>query len=522
MLKSIQRFLTGTLLLLLFLFLGYRALQYWLAQDQLPTGLTIADVDVGGLDREEAATRIRQVYSTPLVLQHQSEQVAIDPADAGFALDLDQMLAEAEAYRDQLTFWQGYVQFLLGRVLDPTQIPLQATYDQTALRQQIETVAAYLDKPATLPQLQVAEGNYTPGEPGYVTDVEASLPLAEKALFQAKPEARQVTLVLQVQEPEELNIHVLEEQLRREVDRAKARGYFGSVFVMDLQTGEEVSINADVVLSGLSILKIAIFIAAYRALDQPPNEYEQQLFYSTAVQSSNYGANQLLHIVAGENNTYEGAAQLTEFVQRLGLVNTFMAIPYDAAFVPTRPQTYVTPANSLPNTSTKPDIARQTTAEDVGTLLSMLYYCAKGGGTLLALFPGEITPEECQAIIDVMILNVEGNLIRLGVPENVPVSHKHGWGDNLTHGDAGIVFSPGGDYVIVTYLHQTEGFIISDITFPILWELSRLTYNYFNYTDPYLDDPMVRAEAAALEREQSLATATAQALAAEATATPEP
>lgn len=522
MLKSIQKFLTGILLLLLLLFLGYRALQYWLAQDELPKGLAIAGVDVGGLNEEEAAAQVQQVYSAPLVLHHKAEQVAINPADAGFALDMELMLAEAEAYKAQLTPWQGYVQFVLGRSLEPANIALQATYDQAALRQQIETIASYLDKPATLPQLVVAQGDYKPGEPGYVTDIEASLPLAEKALFQTKPEARQVNLVLQTQEPEELTIHVLEEQLRREVERAKSLGLFGSVFVMDLQTGEEVSINADVVISGLSILKIAIFIAAYRALDQPPNEYEQGLFYSTAVQSSNYGANQLLHIVAGENNTYEGAAQLTEFVQRLGLVNTFMAIPYDADFVDTRPRTYVTPANSRPDIPTTPDIARQTTAEDIGTLLSMLYYCSKGGGTLLAVYPGEITPEECQAIIDLMILNTEGNLIRLGVPENVPVSHKHGWGDNLTHGDAGIVFSPGDDYVIVTYLHQNEGFILSDVTFPILWELSRLTYNYFNYTDPYLDDPMIRAEAAALEREQALATATAQAVAAEATATPEP
>lgn len=522
MLKSIQKLLTGILLMLLLLFLGYQALQYWLAQDQLPSGLTIAGIDVGGLNQEEAAAQIQQVYNAPLVLHHQSEQVAITPAEVGFALEMEPMLAEATAYQSQLTFWQGYIQFVLGRPLEPATIPLQASYDQAALREQLEIVAAYLDKPATLPRLLVAEGDYEPGQPGYVTDIEASLPLAETALFQSKPEARQVNLVLQTQEPEELSIHVLEEQLRREIERARSHGLFGSVFVMDLQTGEEVNINADVVMSGLSILKIAIFIAAYRALDQAPNEYEQELFYSTAVESSNYGANQLLHIVAGENNTYEGASQLTQFVQRLGLVNTFMAIPYDAAFVDTRPQTYVTPANSQPTIPTNPDIARQTTAEDMGTLLSMLYYCSKGGGALLAIYPDEITPTECQAIIDLMVLNVEGNLIRLGVPENVPVSHKHGWGDNLTHGDAGIVFTPGGDYVIVTYLHQNEGFIIPDNSFPILWELSRLTYNYFNYTDPYLDDPMIRAEAAALEREQALATATAQALEAEAPATPEP
>jgi beta-lactamase class A len=413
---------------------------------------------------------------------------------------------------------------VIGRSLDPIEIGLQAGYDRQALQEQIENVAAYLDKPASAPQLVAGAGDYTPGEPGYVTDIEASLPAVEMALFQPIAEDRQADLVLQTQAPIELNLSVLESQLRREIE--KAEGMTGSVFIMDLQTGEELGINADVVQSGLSILKIAIFLEAYRALDRPPNEYEEGLFYDTAVRSSNFAANLLLHVIAGEENTYQGAAVLTESLKRLGRVNTFMAIPYDAAFVATRPETYITPANSVPNILTNPDTARQTTAEDIGTLLSMIYYCAQGGGTLMAVYPGEITADECQSIIDLMVQNTEGNLIRLGVPEDVPVSHKHGWGDNLTHGDAGIVFSPGGDYVIVTYLHQPSGFIISDDSFPILWEISRLTYNYFNFTDPYLGDPQARAEEAAAELAAEQATATAQAVEAgepaAVEATPEP
>jgi len=50
-----------------------------------------------------------------------------------------------------------------------------------------------------------------------------------------------------------------------------------------------------------------------------------------------------------------------------------------------------------------------------------------------------------------------------------------------------------------------------------LWELSRLTYNYFNFEDPYLGDPKVRAEAAAAELANEQATATAQAIEAETT-----
>ena len=273
----------------------------------------------------------------------------------------------------------------------------------------------------------------------------------------------------------------------------------GSVFVMDLQTGEEVSINADVAMSGLSIIKIAIILETYRALDFAPSPDHAKLISETAVLSGDYSANLLLDVVAGQDNAYLGADILTESMQRLGLLNTFIITPYEE---PSRPgkTTLLTPANSNPALWTDPDNAMQATAEDIGTLLAMIYRCANGGGTLLAVYPGQLTPQECQAIVDVLVLNTEGNLIRYGVPETVPVSHKHGWAGN-THGDAGIVLSPGGDYVLVEYLSQPlTDWLVIDLSFPILREVSRATYNYFNFDDPNLEDPATRAEREALAR----------------------
>jgi hypothetical protein len=67
----------------------------------------------------------------------------------------------------------------------------------------------------------------------------------------------------------------------------------------------------------------------------------------------------------------------------------------------------------------------------------------------------------------------------------VRVSHKHGWSFN-EHGDAGIVYSPGGDYVIYTLLAQPENdWLMSEYSFPILREISRSAYNYFNPDEPY-------------------------------------
>ena len=509
MLKAIQRFLVILLLIVGLLILGYQAFLYSLVRDKLPTGMVVANVDVGGLSRDDAAAALTRQYLAPITLYHLDSEVDINPQDVGFNLDVDAMLDQAEAARGDLPFWEGFLEYLVKRSFAATDIRLIAFHDQVALQAQLQNVASLLDRPATAPQLRLGAGaTYQPGETGYVTDVEASLPAAEMALYQSAPEERQVELVIEHQEAADLNMDVLEAQLTQVMTNDGA-GLVSSVFIMDLETGEELSINGSEAVSGLSILKIAIFVETYRALDGPPNEYVQGLFYETAVQSSNFSANLLLHEIAGEANTYQGAALLTESMARLGLVNTFMAIPYGAPAVSTRPSTYTTIANSEPNLLLQPDTAMQSTAEEIGTLLSMIYHCANGGGALLAVYPGEITPQECQAIIDLMVLNDEGNLIRFGVPENVRVSHKHGW-DEVTHGDAGIVFSPNKDYVIVEYLHFPDGdFLLHDFSFPILRQFAQLTYNYFNFEEPYTENVVDRAIREAEAREAAAAAAEA-------------
>lgn len=481
MLRAIRRFLftliliVGTLYLLLEAFLYYRSL------DKFPTGMTVADVSVAGLVRDEAATILIEQYMQPVAIYHRDERVAVDPRELGFMLDVEQMLAEAEAAKAPDDFLTGYLEYLLGRALEPTQVPLQATHDEVVMRQRLETVASFLDQPAVAPQLLVESETLQAGRDGFVADIDASLPDVTQALY--SPTMREAHLVIREEKAPERSLLLLEDVIRNLVDSFDG---FASIFVMDLETGEEFGINADVAVSGLSILKIPIFVEAYSVLDQPPNPIVEAWFYETAVQSSNFAANQLLHVAAGENNTYKGADVFTEGMRNLGLLNTFIAVPYDAPEVAHRPNTYVTPANARTDVNAFPDISRQTTAEEIGTLLSWLYYCSEGtGGALLAARAGKITPAECKAIVDVLKLNVEGNLIRFGVPEDVDVSHKHGW--NFTdHGDAGIVYSPNRDYVIYMYLSQPgSDWLEPNYSFPIMREISRAVYNYFNYDVPY-------------------------------------
>jgi beta-lactamase class A len=455
----------------------------------LPPGSKIADVDVSGLTQESAIERVTEAYATPVYLYHKVEHVELEPVNVGFALDVEGMMVEAQQQLASREEWISFASFVLNRPLQAIKVPLKASHDAAGLEAMIQSVAEFLDEPAQPPQMLTRDGQVRGGSSGFVTDVAASVDSAEAALY--RPHDRVAQMVIVEEQPPEMSLELL-----AEVIRTKLQGFdgLGSIFIMDLETGEEIGINADVAMSGLSILKIAIFVEAYRAMDSPPNDYQEQLLLDTATRSSNFGANLLLHEVAGENNTYKGADILTESLHELGLVNSFMAVPYDATPPAYRQTTYVTPANSTGEALTQPDETMQSTAEDIGTLLSMIYYCAKGGGPLLAIYPDELSPDECQAIIDLMVLNEEGNLIRYGVPEGTPVSHKHGWA-RATHADAGIVYSPGGDFVIVEYLDQPGDWLLADVSFPILREIARAAYNYFNMDDPYYGNPLADVEA---------------------------
>ncbi len=481
--------ITLTLLLMAGLgFLSYQLFLYHQARDTFPTGMRVGGLDVSGLTPEETAEKLREHYLSPIAIFHHSDRIEMEVDEVGFEIDVDRMVAEAEqAYQEQ-NYWVGFFYHTIGWTWEPVTIPLRATHDPEKLRQIIEMIAGFLDQPGQSPQIMAETAVFEPGEGGFVTDVDASLPLVEKALYD--PEERRADLVIVEQEAPEMNFDLLEAVI---LNQLKSFDGMGSIFVMDLETGDEIRINSDVALSGLSILKIGIFAEAYRHLELPLNEYHEQIFTDTAVHSSNYAANLLLHVIAGEDNTYKGADIFTESMWRLGLENTFMAVPYDATIPSHRHTTYTTPANSRTDITTHPDPTMQTTADDIGSLLAMIYYCSKGGGTLLAVYPDEITPEECQAIIDLMVLNEEGNLIRFGVPNDVPVSHKHGWA-HATHADAGIVLSPGGDYVLVEFLHQSGDWLQSSVSFPILREISRAVYNYFNPDEPYVGDALWEEE----------------------------
>ena len=483
------------LLLLLFLLCGAYALReayfYMLVRKTLPVGTTIGNVSVAEMSLEDAGKKVAEAYAEPIVF-HSSvsdQEVALPPQEFGFQLGLGEMLALTEQKQSEVTWWEGYLSYLVQRPLRPISVDLIASHDDSKLTDVSKIVGDMLSDPPIEPHIDPDTVTFVKGTSGYSADYQLASPIVISALYSLSD--RNIEYPLIYQEAPAFDMQMLQAVLQKYL---KSYGdLVGSLFIKNLQTGEEINLNGDLAVSGTSVVKIAIMLEVYRALDKAPNFDQQKLLNETAIHSGNYSANLLLDIVAGEDNAYLGVDILTESMHKLGLQNLFIVTPYEE---PARPErsTLVTPANSVPDLITDPDPSMQATAEDVGILLSMIYDCSHGGGALIALYPDQLTPTECQSLIDLMAQDMDGNLIRYGVPHTTVVSHKHGWAGN-THGDAAIVFSPNGDYVLVEYVTQpSTDWLIADYSFPLLREISRIVYNYFNFDQPYLGDPLTEKE----------------------------
>jgi beta-lactamase class A len=476
------QWLVMTVIVASIVFLLFKIYQYGTVRQYLPAGLTVAGVDVGGLSRDQAAALLTSRYlDAEVILYHGEQSIAINPSDdAEFKLDLDTMLNQADFQRDQQDFWAGFWGFLWQRPIEVEMVELRATHNPASLQRTLETIATSFDNPAQPPQPVPATLSFQYGEPGVRTDVTASIDEVVSALY--RPTRREAHLTLRASDAQRPEIALLGNLLVNHIQNARFQGVT-SVFILDLGTGEEVRIEAGQAMSGIDLLKVPIVVEAFRLLDNEPTPTQLGLITDTLTTTEPEGAIALLNMIAGQENPHLGAQLTTESLWRLGLRNSFIATPY------AQPErgvvTYDTPANNSPDRVTNPDSAIQTTAEDIGTLLAMLYYCAEtGGGALRAAYPVELTQAECQQIITLMQQNRIGSLIEQGVPPDTPVAHRHGWSGD-THADAGIIFSPGGDYVLVEIFHQPD-WLPWDQSSPLMADISRATYNYFNFDSPFL------------------------------------
>jgi hypothetical protein len=434
--------------------------------------MTMTDLSVGGLTRDEAFNGLEVAFAAPVEVIYQGESLTLSPDNVEFRFNIDQTAANLDTALAARSGVDGFIAHVLRRPSNPVAVPVAVTYSEERLDGYLARVARQYDHPPQAPVPLPNNLTFRAGLPGYELDVEASRVVLARALVSTKN--RRVELVAQTKDSPPLEIGVLGEMIQSLVDSHP--NVIPGIFVKDLETGDELSINADVAFSGLSVLKIAVMEETYRALEAPLNlEVTDWVSDSLGATSSNFKANLLLRDVIGDGSGYQGAENLTASMNYLGLRNTFMVAPYDADC----PYSITTPANSRADINTRPDICMQTTPLDIGLLLEMIYQCSQDGGALKVAYPDAFTAEECGEMLAWLTRNEFDNLIEAGLPEGTVVAHKHGFGDGGPHADAGIVFSPGGDFVLIVYLDSPQYLEWAESS-ELVASIARATYNYFN------------------------------------------
>lgn len=481
---------SAILLLILATFLAISSLiSYSRQRNSYPTGMTIAGLPVGGLDPQAASQRVLQVYTSPVEIVYGAGTIHAEPSSLGFELQLESMLAAADLSRTGGPFWGGFWDYLWNRSPAPSAVPLRATISEERLRTYLITeVAARYDEPATPAQPVPGTTAFTSGKPGQSLDIEPALPLVEDAL--RSPTSRSVRLPsvenTAAARPSIANLEILMKQL---VSESGFDGTLG-VFMLDLQTaqevhfalttGQEIPVEPDVAFTASSTIKIPILVSYFirQGKDPVPESVNQEILYMIR-QSDNVASDDVM----AELSPDTGPLIVTEDLQKLGLSNTFMA----GFFAPGAPllRRFSTAANQRTDVFTDPDVYNQTTPSDMGVLLEDIYQCAEtGGGALVAAYPSQMDIDVCRQIIAYLVADKIGVLLEAGLPEGTLVAHKHGWvpdpdGVVRNFSDAGIVYTPGGNFVLAIYAHHPVQ-LVFDTANQLFASLSQTVYNFFN------------------------------------------
>lgn len=453
-------------------FLVVHLVIYSALRERMPAGMIVAGVPVGGLSREAAQAELARVYSAPVELHYGDSFFNLDPAQISFRLDTQVMLARADTYRTDASFWGGFWNYLWRQPDRLVEVDLIAEYSESQLRSYLEDVARRYDSPPSEGEGDTVSLNFVAGAPGYSLDIDSSVAVIDFALRQ--PTNRRAALTIVESSSARPPIDALNEVINGYLQYRQFDGV-ASVVVIDLKSGREFRINSDVAFTGMSVMKIPVVLQTFIKWDTELSPDIIENINLAIRQSSNFHANLLLTDL-GNGSAIGGARTLTENLRALGLQNTFMAKAFDQDAPAPLIQT---PANRRTDFNTDPDPYIQSTADDMATLLLMIYQCASaGGGPLQVVFPNEITQSECQTIVSYLAQNRTGVQIEGGIPEGVRVAHKEGLSDNA-YGDAAIVFAPNGDYIIVEYIWTPE-YLNWEYGAPLMADISRAVYNYFN------------------------------------------
>jgi beta-lactamase class A len=479
-------------------------------RDVLQTDITVGGVPVGGLPLAQAVKTWETIYAQPVEIDYGNSPILLYPSQLGFFVKSDQLRSQVQSRAAGTnSYWLDFWNYLWQLPAAPVDIPLASDYQAAKLRDFLNDLAARYEVHASGVHFDLSTMTFGSGANGAHIDIEAALPLIEKAL--ERPTSRKVALPLKTEGARNSTMQTLHDALIEYMKNASYLGNkgisfngpqtAGGVMVIDMQSGQEMTINGDVAFSSLSTVKIPILLNFFRVLgdnqnlmkiDDNWNGIRWQLA-SSIVCSNNDASNSLIQESSSSGTDQisqlkDGLQQVVATTMALGAKNTYVDAPIDVGDPKLHFSIGAPKTNPDKTVNAHADPYSQTTASDMATLLKELYDCATYGSGVRTFFPDRYTQLMCKRMIELMSGDITGRLIELGVPQGTRIAHKNGWGvdDGGNVSDAAIVYSPGGTYILVVYLWET--YTQNGVGSLDLWQavegLSRVTYNFFNPDQP--------------------------------------
>lgn len=183
-----------------------------------------------------------------------------------------------------------------------------------------------------------------------------------------------------------------------------------------LPAGEPILVATDEEpMVSASLIKLYIMGAVYEGLESGALEQEEvyPLLFAMITYSDNASANSLIRLL-GDGDETAGMAAVNDWCAREG-------------YTQTRLNRLMLRENGLQN---------YTTAGDCAALLASIYR-------------GDCVSEAAsREMLSLLLQQTVNDRLPLGLPEGTPIAHKTGDLAGLCWADAGIVYSPGGDYIL--------------------------------------------------------------------------
>ena len=450
-------------------------------QTVYPDRVSVEGIPLGGLDRSQAETRLMEAFSVPVEVRYRQARMQFSPSELGFQPDYAATLYQIDENLPKKSWWKH----LWGKteVSNPLDMPLIAEVDLNQTQALLEQVIPpRYDQPASATVPILYSTNYQPGQSGFsLQSVETTAEDIKAALL--SPDQRVVTLDVRETPALALDRANLEIFLKQTIQLEKFNGLI-EVYQRDLATGEIMHfamrgnrpVTPDVAYSAASTIKIPIMVSAMRRLEEPLPSQASSWMYQMIAESLNPPADGLMKAYMDNNS---GPLMVTADLRELGYQNTFLA----GYFEPGSPllERVSTPANQRRDIFLDPDFYNQTVPSETGDLLWKIYRCANQNELM---FNGQVTASECQQMLSYLLENRIHALIEAGLPPEGRTAHKHGWTNDLdglihTISDSGVVYTPGGDYVLVIFAYTEEQFLY-DTANQLFAKLSQSIYNAYN------------------------------------------